>query len=623
MIAIKFPKQTFVYIGLLLLLFVMGCSSHTPLLKAQQGEIDLSNWNFQQDGVVKLSGEWDFYWQKLTPSALNASEKTSITVPSSWNDLFPSEGYGTYHLKLTGLQEGQQYGIKVPYTASAFDLWINEQKLLSGGTTGVSQRTTHPSSKAEEVYFKATDTSMDLYVTISNFHHRDSGMVSSFKLGEAKQVLHLSKKLLAFEAILFGSLVLAGLYHFVLYFHRKKEKKVLLFGIACLIISTRVIVIGEQIIVEFFPNIPWEIAVKIEYLTFFTVVPLFTWFIQLLYPREVSRRFTTTLSIVSAPFILTVLITRAIIFTHLLYAYQLVTIITLIYLVYALTRALINKREGSAIVFGCASFYALTVINDILFTNHVIDTLNLAGLGLFVFIFSQSYIIARSLSAAFGQVEDYSSELAELNRTLENRIMERTMSLEQSKLALQKANDKLQKLSYYDQLTQIPNRRYFDEVFDQYWAESKESHESLAFLYLDIDHFKLYNDQYGHQKGDQTLYQIANQLEKVFLSHGGFVARMGGEEFVAIVKNKTLDTVITIANECRQSIHDMYIPHEKSYTSEYVTISIGGTYHTHDTTTTPFQLIQAADDALYKIKETGRNQCLILPFEKMNEAVPD
>lgn len=620
MIPIISTKNALLYISLFLLSIITGCSSSYTAPIAENGVFTLNEeWN-QQEEIINLSGEWDFYWNVLSPQTISDENPSTIPVPAAWNNIgdYSNKGYGVYHLKLKGLNKETLYGFKIPYTASSFDFWVNEDKLHSGGRPGVTKQSTTPSFKPEEVYVKPQETEIDLYIAVANFHHRDAGLVSNIKFGTAAQIIHASKTNLAFEAILIGSLILAGLYHLVLYIHRKKEKKLLLFGATCLIISTRILVIGEQIIAEYFPFIPWEVLVKVEYLTFFTVVPLFTWFLHLLYPQEVSNRFCKILSYASVPFIMVVSVTNASVFTHFLYGYQVITMIALVYLVFCLMKALYRNREGAMIVFLCAAFYALTVINDMLHNNRIIETMHLSGLGLFVFIFSQSYIIARNQSEAFGKVENYSKQLKEFNRTLESRIHERTESLELSKLELQKANNMLQRLSYYDQLTQIPNRRYFEETFDQYWKETRLADSNLALLYLDIDHFKLYNDSYGHQKGDQTLFQVAKHLEKVIEKYDGFVARMGGEEFVAILKDKTLDQIKSIGEQCRTNIYQLEIPHEQSLTDSVLTISIGGTLVSHPVQASQIELIHAADTALYRVKETGRNKCVILRYEEIS-----
>ncbi|MCA1032187.1 diguanylate cyclase [Bacillus timonensis] len=609
--------------ALIFVLFLLVGWDHVTIPTAEKGIFQLKDWDFEKNGTLKLRGEWDFYWNAQEPSELLNLKPSSIPVPAAWDDqnVYPSTGYGVYHLKIENLQIGKEYGIKVPTLSSSYNFWLNHDLQFTNGKPSTDRKTTIPFNKPMHVFFTATDVSADIYIGISNFHHRNGGMWESLELGTADQIMNVTQKNTAFEMILFGSLLLAGLYHLVLFIHRKKEKKLLFFGVTCLIISMRIIVIGDQILLEFFPTIPWEIVIKIEYLTFFSVVPLFTWFMHYLYKTEVTKKYCLGLSFISALFILVVIFTPAIFYTELLVGYQTVTLITLIYLVISLTKAVFRKREGAIIVSGCATIYALTVINDILYVNRAIETLHLSSFGLFIFIFSQSYIIARSLSSAFGKVEEYSNELSELNRTLEERIHERTKSLQQSKRELQRMNEMLHDLSYQDQLTQLPNRRYFDEVFKKEWDQAVLSGNFLAVLYFDVDHFKAYNDTYGHQLGDDTLIKVAESLKQSLKSSNGFVARMGGEEFVAVVSNQSVERVRRIADECRENVRDLCISHDTSITGRFVTISVGVAIMVPTNNIVPRTLIKLADEALYFAKDKGRNQVYVQELEESKGAV--
>lgn len=594
------------------LVFVLFCLvgwMKPPSTIAENGIATLSNWNFDKNGTVMLDGEWEFYWETMDPGHLSSHQPSILSIPSVWNDnnRFPSTGYGLYHLQIKGLQAGKSYGLKIPTLSNSYRLWIDDQLMMTNGNPGNTKKTTTPFYKPQEVFFTAKNDTVNLYIAISNFHYRSGGLWGSLVLGTPEQIMDATKKNFAFESMLIGSLILSGLYHIVLYMYRKREKVLLLFGIVNLVISLRTLVIGEQVLIEFFERFPWELLVKIEYLTFYSVVPLFTWFLHYLYKEEVSRKYCKFLSILSSLFALLVIVTPAIIYTRSLFLYQAITIITLIYLIFSLSLALYRKREGSLVVAICAAFYALTVINDILFINGTIVSMNLSSFGLFIFIFSQSYILAKRVTIAFQKVEEYSQELTELNQTLEEKIYERTKSLELSKQELQRVNAALTEISYQDQLTKLPNRRLFDNVYETEWEKAIHNHTMLSILYIDIDHFKSYNDAYGHEQGDKTLIQVAACLKETLEKYNGTVARMGGEEFIALISSRTSEQMNEIAEECRNAVKELQISHKGSYTSPYVTISIGVATTVPDQNFSPRNLIRRADEALYFAKEEGRN----------------
>ena len=179
-------------------------------------------------------------------------------------------------------------------------------------------------------------------------------------------------------------------------------------------------------------------------------------------------------------------------------------------------------------------------------------------------------------------------------------------------LNLKIKNDMLEKLSMYDGLTNIRNRRYFDETFEKTFSEIKRDKKSLAVLMIDIDFFKPYNDNYGHGQGDETLRKVAKALEKTIKRASDFVARYGGEEFVILLKDINKDGVEAVANNLLNAIRELKITHEFSKIENYVTVSIGVSYYNSSSYITKLALLLKADEALYNVKNSGRNKFAIL-----------
>ena len=180
-------------------------------------------------------------------------------------------------------------------------------------------------------------------------------------------------------------------------------------------------------------------------------------------------------------------------------------------------------------------------------------------------------------------------------------------ALEESREKLAEANLALQKLSSLDGLTGIANRRSFDETLQKEWNRSIRGEKSIGLIMLDIDFFKLYNDHYGHQGGDDCLKRVAKGLESAIHRETDLLARYGGEEFSTVLPDTDLNGAIKVAEEMRLTIKDLRIEHAKSKVTDIVSISIGVS------AVIPLQgmnqevLIAAADQALYKAKEEGRD----------------
>jgi len=166
--------------------------------------------------------------------------------------------------------------------------------------------------------------------------------------------------------------------------------------------------------------------------------------------------------------------------------------------------------------------------------------------------------------------------------------------------------ERLKKQSHIDGLTEIANRKYFDENLHREWLRSRRMKTPLSLIMFDLDHFKSYNDTYGHQAGDRCLKEIAQALSHSVNRPADMVARYGGEEFVVILPDTPSEGAITIAEIMQTVIEKLHIEHNASLTADYVTISQGVATMTSQLLTEK-DLIEAADKALYASKGNGRN----------------
>jgi diguanylate cyclase (GGDEF)-like protein/PAS domain S-box-containing protein len=193
----------------------------------------------------------------------------------------------------------------------------------------------------------------------------------------------------------------------------------------------------------------------------------------------------------------------------------------------------------------------------------------------------------------------------EKNNTDKSRRLLGTFQDITERKALEK---RLEHMSFMDGLTGIANRRRFDDVLLMEWKRAIRFGNPLSLIICDIDYFKRFNDTYGHQCGDECLQLVAKTLEEQVNRVTDLAARYGGEEFVIILPETRIDGAKNVAEKIRQSICSLMIPHEKSDASEYVTISLGAASTIPVNKFDQNQLIEAADKALYKAKQKGRNQ---------------
>lgn len=175
---------------------------------------------------------------------------------------------------------------------------------------------------------------------------------------------------------------------------------------------------------------------------------------------------------------------------------------------------------------------------------------------------------------------------------------------------LKNANLKLQQIAITDELTQISNRRFFNQYFESQWKSAVREHTQLSLILGDIDYFKKYNDFYGHQKGDECLYRVAQTLKNQLKRPEDFIARYGGEEFIIVLPKTPLEGARHIADSLIDGIRTMAIPHEKSDVETVVTLSLGVVSVFPSSNVRPETLTKIADDALYEAKNQGRNRAV-------------
>lgn len=184
-------------------------------------------------------------------------------------------------------------------------------------------------------------------------------------------------------------------------------------------------------------------------------------------------------------------------------------------------------------------------------------------------------------------------------------------SRKQAEEALAKANIALKKMALVDGLTQIANRRCFDDTLAKEWLRLKRTEQPISLLLGDIDYFKKFNDNYGHQAGDDCLREVGKALAGSVLRPADLAARYGGEEFVLLLPDVASEGALKVAERVLEAIRALQMPHQDSAVSSTVTISIGVATLIPTDDQQPATLISLADKALYRAKEQGRNRALL------------
>ena len=182
---------------------------------------------------------------------------------------------------------------------------------------------------------------------------------------------------------------------------------------------------------------------------------------------------------------------------------------------------------------------------------------------------------------------------------------------------LQQANSELRRIANTDSLTQVANRRCFDETLKQEWQRLRREQLPLSLILCDIDCFKNYNDRYGHPAGDACLQQVAQVIVRCINRPADRVARYGGEEFAIILPNTDQEGAITIVEAIQTTLQSLQIPHAASVVAAYITLSFGIACLLPTLNSCCQNLISAADAALYQAKSAGRNTWMMIPHTNL------
>lgn len=211
-------------------------------------------------------------------------------------------------------------------------------------------------------------------------------------------------------------------------------------------------------------------------------------------------------------------------------------------------------------------------------------------------------------------------KLQQQNEQLQAEIQERKHIEANLKIAYQK----LQRLAHLDGLTHVANRRLFDQYLSQQWQQLMITQAPLSLILCDVDYFKLYNDTYGHQEGDECLKAVAQSIVQAVkmtlgeFAHSCLVARYGGEEFTVILPEISCDFAQKVAEAIRLEVLELQRVHQGSNISPYITLSLGIACLVPSENTQIETLILKADQALYQAKRQGRNRAVVLHFQELS-----
>lgn len=609
-------RQHLLFVFLIfLVLWLTGCQrvEFSNPYRAVDGLIDLSSWQWRQHKTINLEGEWAFYPQRfVSPQDLASSPVIegieNVYVPGAWQwretaDGQPASGHGhgTYVLRVLLPEDSPELALKLIDICTAYNLYVDGELLHAVGKVGESETTSEPGFLRGLVILPANPENEHLIVLhVSNYHYRIGGLSKHLVLGTTQDVVDLNDLILGYDIFLAASIGMIGLYHLGLFSMNRRDPSPLFFALFCLAIVFRLLSTDERYITQLLPTITYNNMLRMEYASFLLATPAFAAFIQRLVPDYSPPWMVNGVIGAGIIFALGVLSSTPQTFSEWLPVFQVYLVMSCGFCFYILVTAVVQRRETARGFFFGFLILALAVVNDILVSIGVLHTpVYLAGAGFFCFVLIQSYALSLRSAQALKSIERLTGELEVHSADLERKVEERTQALAQ-------ANLELERLAVIDGLTQIANRRQFDEAFEREWTSHRRRRATLSVILCDIDFFKPYNDNYGHVKGDNALRAVAAAIQHAVSRPNDTVARYGGEEFAILLPDTEMTGAVEVAERIRSAVSDLEIEHKASDTGE-LSLSLGVASAIPSEEVSKSALLEMADEALYDAKGAGRN----------------
>lgn len=414
----------------LLLVFLFLIFNNCTQIKTLNNDVSISNGHVSIDESIKttnfeirLNGNWEFYPEEfiITNFEKYMHKKKYLKIPGNWASFKDMKiySYGTYRLVIDNNLKSGIYSIKTDSPISSARFYINKINIGDIGIIGKSPATSNPSAKLFNKSFYHEGGPIEILIHMSNYKNPiGGGFMKPVYFGTQNAVYRHREIQQALDLFLIGSLIIAGLYNIIIFFHRKKSKSALYFGLYALVIAFRVGITSEQFLVSFLDNYSWEYFYKLEFSTILLSIPLLSLYIIKLFPEEFEKPlFYIYVFINPLWMIIGALIPAPHFFTFFFYSYYIQYFFGGAGIIMLIISVL--KHRDSSLVF-LFSFLVLftTAVNDMLFSKGILQTGLLLQWGLFLFTFSQIIILARKYSVALVREEKATIHLAEMQKKL-------------------------------------------------------------------------------------------------------------------------------------------------------------------------------------------------------------
>ena len=423
-------------------IFLLLCSGVFAKNKGpvNNGVLDLRNWNWQKDGPVKLTGTWEFYWHKFySPDFFYDSSYTRhyAFVPSFWNDYIPQEtnergfGYATYRLLILCKPANEQLALKFLTVESAYRLFVNGKEIMNVGNADTTAKGTIADLRPVIINVTPENNKLDIVLQVSNFHNKVGGLWDVAELGTIEQMGTKMINNISVELFVTGCLFISAIYYLVLFLYFRNRYVLIFLSCVCFIMCVRSFVMGEMSVIYIF-KVSGDFARRLEFISLYLSIPAVSLFSYHLFPKDFSKKALYFIIPVCAIFVALSLFGSYYVFTYPVRYYETIILMIAAYGLYVYIRAAIYKRQGSLLFLTGFLIFLITIINDMLYVNLVMETVPLFYVGFLFFVVTLSVLLSRQFSHNLYDLQIANKKLSDFNEDLgvmNNKVNEKNEEL--------------------------------------------------------------------------------------------------------------------------------------------------------------------------------------------------
>lgn len=411
-----------------------GCQqaiNHAP--KAEKGVLDLGQWDFDRGGVIKLKGDWEFYWQQFlyqqdfsgrTPPDMTGH----LMSPGIWRfqefgDLeLPRHGFATLRLKVHLPRDDQKLVMEIKDIRTAYEVEINGELVASCGAIGKTEDTSQPQFVVKRPIIPSDTSELNIVVRLSEFHRDSGGIPVPIALGTNSQILSRARNSIIEEWLLIGFLLFSAIYHFGLVFLRSRDLANLYFGVFCVNFILRLLTRGEKILFELTPLSWWWVMNKLELIILYLIPILYLIYYNELFKNRLKKKVYWFMICLFGILLSIVIFGPGNFITNTLLIFQVSGLLSTIYIMWVTFRAYTEKVEHSGVFLVGFVVLIIGITNDIMYFSFIYRTIEVFNYSCIIFIFTQAYELADRSVKAFNREE-------ELSKSLDNKVSQRTEQL--------------------------------------------------------------------------------------------------------------------------------------------------------------------------------------------------